>query len=112
MGKFEMYKDTAGKHRFRLKAGNGEIILSSEAYSSKQSCEHGIESVRANAQKKDNFEIQESSNGKSFFHLKAQNGEIIGNSQMYQSHSGLTHGIESVMTNARDAETVDLLIKL
>lgn len=48
-GKFEIYKDKGGKHRFRLKAGNGEIIASSEAYESKAACENGIESVKKNA---------------------------------------------------------------
>jgi uncharacterized protein len=48
-GKFELYTDKAGKYRFRLKAGNGEIIASSEAYESKASAKNGIESVRKNA---------------------------------------------------------------
>lgn len=47
--KFEIYTDKAGEFRFRLKARNGEIILSSEGYSAKASCENGIESVRKNA---------------------------------------------------------------
>lgn len=48
-GKFELYKDAAGKFRFRLKAGNGEIIATGEAYESKASAQNGIESVRKNA---------------------------------------------------------------
>jgi hypothetical protein len=48
-GKFELYRDKAGKYRFRLKAGNGEIIASSEAYESKAGAKNGIESVRKNA---------------------------------------------------------------
>ncbi|MCU0824769.1 MAG: YegP family protein [Leptospira sp.] len=48
-GKFEIYKDKAGEFRFRLKAANGEIIASSEGYSSKAACESGIESVKKNA---------------------------------------------------------------
>lgn len=47
--KFEIYKDKAGEFRFRLKAANGEIIASSEGYSSKQACENGIDSVKSNA---------------------------------------------------------------
>lgn len=47
--KFEIYTDKAGEFRFRLKARNGEIILSSEGYKAKASCENGIESVRKNA---------------------------------------------------------------
>lgn len=47
--KFEIYLDKAGEFRFRLKAGNGEIILASEGYSQKAGCKNGIESVRKNA---------------------------------------------------------------
>jgi uncharacterized protein YegP (UPF0339 family) len=47
--KFEVYKDKAGEYRFRLKAGNGEVIASGEGYSSKQACLGGIESVKKNA---------------------------------------------------------------
>lgn len=49
-GKFEVYKDKAGKFRFRLKSGNGEIIAVGEAYESKTSAMHGIESIRSNAE--------------------------------------------------------------
>lgn len=47
--KFEVFTDKAGKTRFRLKARNGEIILASQGYASKQNCLAGIESVKANA---------------------------------------------------------------
>jgi uncharacterized protein YegP (UPF0339 family) len=48
-GKFELYRDAGGKFRFRLKAGNGEIIASSEAYNSKAAAQNGIQSVKTNA---------------------------------------------------------------
>ncbi|GAA2048185.1 YegP family protein [Catenulispora yoronensis] len=48
-GKFEVYKDKAGKYRFRLKAGNGQIIAVGEAYESKAAVMNGIESIRGNA---------------------------------------------------------------
>ncbi len=57
--KFETYVDKAGEHRFRLKAGNGEIILVSEGYSAKAGCANGIESVRKNAADAANFEKTE-----------------------------------------------------
>lgn len=47
--KFEVYTDKAGEFRFRLKAGNGEIILTGEGYKAKSGCLNGIESVRKNA---------------------------------------------------------------
>ncbi|MBK8468729.1 MAG: YegP family protein [Candidatus Phosphoribacter sp.] len=48
-GKFEVYQDKAGKFRFRLKASNGQVIATGEAYESKKSCLNGIESIRKNA---------------------------------------------------------------
>ena len=47
--KFEIYKDAAEKFRFRLKAANGEVIASGEAYESKDGCKNGIESTKNNA---------------------------------------------------------------
>lgn len=48
-GKFELYTDKSGEYRFRLKAGNGEVIATSEGYSSKAGALNGIESVQRNA---------------------------------------------------------------
>lgn len=48
-GKFELYRDQGGKYRFRLKAGNGQIIAVGEAYNSKQSALNGIASVQKHA---------------------------------------------------------------
>ncbi len=48
-GKFEMFKDNSGQFRFRLKAGNGEIIATSESYTTKSAAQNGIESVKTNA---------------------------------------------------------------
>jgi uncharacterized protein len=46
---FEVYKDKAGEYRFRLKAGNGQVIAVGEGYTTKAACLNGIESVRKNA---------------------------------------------------------------
>ena len=51
MPKFEVYKDAAEKFRFRLKAPNGEVIASGEAYESKDGCQKGIASIKENAPK-------------------------------------------------------------
>ncbi|MGZ5367115.1 MAG: YegP family protein [Aeromicrobium sp.] len=47
--KFELYTDKAGKFRFRLKAGNGQVVAVGEAYESKRAALNGIESIRKNA---------------------------------------------------------------
>ncbi|MGH3705257.1 MAG: YegP family protein [Agromyces sp.] len=48
-GTFELYEDASGHFRFRLKAGNGQTIAASEAYTTKAAAQNGIESVRTNA---------------------------------------------------------------
>lgn len=45
-GKFEVYEDKAKKFRWRLKAGNGEIVASGEAYNTKQAAKKGCEAVQ------------------------------------------------------------------
>jgi len=108
MGKFEVYTDKAGEYRFRLKAGNGENILASEGYSSKDGCENGIESVRKNSQDESKFEVKEAASGKYHFNLKAGNGQVIGTSQMYTTEDGCKNGCDSVMRNAPEAPVLEV----
>jgi uncharacterized protein len=106
MGKFVITKRSNGEYQFNLKAGNGQIILSSEGYSSKAGCDNGIDSVQKNSQDDSKYDRKTSSNGKAYFNLKATNGQIIGTSEMYESESSRDNGIASVKENALDA-TVD-----
>lgn len=108
MAKFNVKTDAKGEFRFNLAADNGQVILSSEGYTKKDSCLNGVESVRKHAADKKWFEVKEASNGKHHFNLKASNGQVIGSSQMYADPSGLENGIKSVMTNAPDAELVEV----
>lgn len=106
---FEIFKSESGdKFYFRLKAKNGQIILSSQGYTSKGGCTNGIESVKSNAENDDAYERKEAVNGKFHFNLEAKNGQVIGKSQMYASTSSMETGISSVKTNAPGAEVKDL----
>lgn len=107
MGKFEIKTDKAGKFRFNLKAGNGQIILTSQGYTSKDGCENGIESVRENSQNDTRFERDAAKNGNPFFNLKASNGQVIGSSEMYSSSAAMENGINSVKKNAPTASIED-----
>lgn len=89
---------------FNLTAKNGQVILSSEGYTSKAGCENGIASVKKNAHEDKHFERKVSKNEKEYFELKAANGEVIGNSEMYNSTASMENGIQSVKTNAPIAE--------
>lgn len=107
MGKFTISKRKNDEYQFNLKAGNGEIILTSEGYTTKTNCQKGIESVRINSQDDTRYDRRVAVNEKEYFVLKARNGEIIGKSQYYSSKSSMEIGIDSVKTNAPTAEIVD-----
>ncbi len=106
-GKFEVYKDKAGEFRFRLKAANGQNILSSEGYSSKTSCMNGVESVKKNSQIPERFVKNKTPSGKFRFNLTSSNGQVVGTSQSYASESGCSNGIKSVAGCAAGASTDD-----
>ena len=106
-GKFEVFKDKAGEHRFRLKAGNGEIILSSQGYNAEAGCANGIESVKKNSTNPDRFTKSTTDSGKFRFNLTASNGQVIGTSQSYKSEAARDNGIEAVGRAAPDASVVE-----
>jgi hypothetical protein len=105
-GKFELKKSKNDKFYFSLLAGNGQTILSSEMYEAKASAVNGIESVKKNGGDAARYEKLTGKDGSPYFTLKATNGQVIGQSQMYASEATRDAGIESVKTNAPSA-TVD-----
>ena len=107
MGKFVIKTGSNSQYYFSLKADNGQKILASEGYTTKASCQNGIDSVKANAKADSNYDRRNSTNGKYYFNLKASNGQIIGTSEMYESTSGRDNGIESVKSNAPGASIVE-----
>jgi uncharacterized protein YegP (UPF0339 family) len=106
-GKFDLKKSTSGKFYFNLKAGNGQIILTSEMYEAKGGATNGIESVKRNAPDDKRYERKQTKDGEPYFVLKAGNGEIIGRSENYSSTASMENGIESVKENAPTAAVED-----
>ena len=117
MGKF-VIKTVASGIKFDLKAGNGEVIATSEVYTSKNACENGIESVRKNApvaaiedqtiegfatEKNPKFEVYKDNKGEYRFRLKATNGQIIATGEGYVAKASCLNGVESVRRNAPEA---------
>jgi len=121
MGKFVL-KETATGFKFDLKAGNGEVIATSEVYTTEAACRNGIESVKkccvgevedqtvaeVVAVKHPKFELYQDKAGEYRFRLKARNGEVIATSEGYTAKAGCLNGIESVKKNAPEAEVVEL----
>lgn len=107
MGKFIIKTASNGQFFFNLKADNGQTILSSEMYTTKAACNNGIDSVKNNAPIDGRYEKKTSSNGKPYFNLKASNGQVIGNSEMYESTASRDNGITSVKNNAATASVIE-----
>ena len=120
MGKF-VVKEGKGGFRFNLKAGNGEIIATSQDYASEDSCMNGIESVRKNAVEakledqtvadfapvtNPKFEVYKDKAGEFRFRLKARNGEIILTGESYKAKASCLNGIDSIRRNAPDSPVV------
>jgi uncharacterized protein len=109
-GQFELKATDNGQFMFNLKAGNGQVILTSQRYQAKDSVKAGIESVKKHAADAAYFERKTSAANEPYFVLKAANNQIIGTSEMYSSATGMENGIASVAANAPDAAVVDLTI--
>ena len=107
-GKFEIYEDKAGEFRFRLKARNGETILTSEGYKAKASAKNGVASVQKNCEDETLFDTSQTASGAFRFQMKAKNRQMIGQSQNYQSAASRNNGIKAVARAAIDAKIVDL----
>ena len=120
MGKFVVKQVKTGI-MFNLKANNGQVIATSEIYNSDAACRNGIESVRKNAptapienqtvegfqvEKHPKFEVYLDKAGEYRFRLKATNGQIIAVGESYKALASCLNGIESIKTNAPDAEVV------
>ena len=118
MGKFVIKAAKTGV-MFNLKASNGEIIATSEIYTTKSACKKGIASVIKNAPiagvedqtqegfetvKHPKFQIYTDKAGEFRFRLRARNGEIIAASEGYKAMAGCVNGIESVKKNAAEGK--------
>jgi len=105
--KYQLYQGKDKEYYFRLRAGNGQIVLNSEGYNSKQAAENGIQSVRMNGIWDSNFERKESKDGQHYFVLKAGNGEPIGRGERYKSKSSCEHGIDVIKSMAATCPVED-----
>ena len=124
MGKFVITATKNDGFVFNLKAGNNEVIATSQVYKSLDSCRNGIESVKNNAPgaaledqtvegyaeaKHPKFEVYKDKAGEFRFRLKAKNGEIIATGEGYKAKASCLNGIESIRKNAVDSEIVEKL---
>jgi len=107
MATFVISRMPNGNFQFHLKANNGEIILSSEPYVSKDAAMNGIISARSNSHRKDRYVLSQTDDGYFFFKLLAANGQVIGTSTLYTTAISRDTGIRSVMNHAIFAKVTD-----
>jgi uncharacterized protein len=101
--RFEIRRDKKGELRFNLTARNGQVVLSSEGYTTKASCKNGIASVQKNCVDDACFDRKVAKDGKHYFALLSRNKQIVGSSQRYASKASMENGIRSVRANAPGA---------
>ncbi|PPD33883.1 MAG: hypothetical protein CTY18_09385 [Methylomonas sp.] len=99
VGWFDISKTNKGKFRFELRAGNAEILLTSELYQVKIAAENGIAAVQKHCAKDELYERKQSDRGKFYFILNAGNQKILATSPFYPSAQARDQGIESVKLN-------------
>ena len=104
MAGYFVLKKSGDQFMFNLKAGNHEVILTSERYVSKKNAEGGIASVRTNSGDDGRYERKTSKAGEPYFVLTAANSQTIGKSEMYSSTSAMEGGIASCKTNGSSKE--------
>lgn len=105
--KYVLKKTTNNEYMFNLRAGNAEVILTSERYDTKAGAENGIQSVRDNSPHDHRYDRRTATTGQPYFALKAPNGRVIGTSELYNSITARERGIESVKHNGPGAPTED-----
>jgi uncharacterized protein len=96
-GKFTLSQSTDGQFRFRLEAGNGAVLLASEAYATRTSAINGILSVQTNGVDSLRYEVAPATHG-FVVHLRAGNGQIIGTSEPYATSASAARGVSSTVT--------------
>ncbi|MBC8021856.1 MAG: YegP family protein, partial [Burkholderiales bacterium] len=106
-GWFAVSKSKTNDFYFVLKAGNGEVVLTSEMYATKDSADAGIASVQGNSHEDSRYERAKGSDGKFRFNLKAANHQVIGTSQMYATEATRDAGIASVKDNGKSKTVKD-----
>jgi uncharacterized protein YegP (UPF0339 family) len=101
--RFKISKNDSGEYSFNLTAANGEKILASERYTTRESAEGGIAAVKVSAEIDGRYERRVARDGELYFVLKAGNGEIVGVSETYTSSGAREKGVAAVQGCAAGA---------
>jgi uncharacterized protein YegP (UPF0339 family) len=94
-GHVDLYQSSDAQWRFRVVAGNGRTLLSSEAYVSKAGAQNGIDSVLENGVDPAMYQVNQTAAGKYNVRLRARNSEVIAFTQGYSTKSNATRAIDT-----------------
>ncbi len=106
--RFQIFRGENGQYYARLRAANGEIVLTSEGYVSSTGATNVVESLRRNATVSASYEIRTSANGQYYFVVIAPNNETIGTSETYTTRSNATRAVDTVVALLRANPTLQL----
>jgi len=95
--RFDVFRGQDGRFYFNVVAGNGEIVLSSQGYTTEASAYNGAVSVSTWGVDPDAYEVADSADGGAYFNLKAPNGQVIGTSEVYSTRSNARRGRDAVV---------------
>ncbi len=95
--RFDVFTGNDGRFYWNLHAGNGEIVLSSQGYSTEAAAYNGAFAVADRGTNADSYDVKQSADGGYYFNVKAGNGRIIGTSEVYSTHSNAIRGRDSII---------------
>jgi len=102
----EITEGATGQFHFNVFARNGQVVLTSESYTTHAAAWNGAFAVQDAAASAASFTLQIAADGSYYFTVAATNGEIVGVSQMYTSRSAAQSGIDSVMSTLATLELI------
>ncbi|MBX7114928.1 MAG: DUF1508 domain-containing protein [Myxococcaceae bacterium] len=95
--KFEVFKGVDARYYFNLKAANGQVMLQSQAYTSKASANNGVSSVQTNGANVFRYQVLEAADGRVYFVLRAANGEVIARSALFETSTDAGEAIADLV---------------
>ena len=107
--KFQIFNKGNKKFYYRLKGGNGKIMLQSGAFDNKNACRQGVNAVKRSSGNRKNFEIKETRGGEYFFNILSGSKQVIGSSDRYNSYDSCSRAVKAVMGYSK-ANIEDLTI--
>ncbi|MBL9018378.1 MAG: DUF1508 domain-containing protein [Myxococcales bacterium] len=93
-----LFNEATNKFRFNVHARNGQVVLSSEQYTTEAAAFNGAFAVQAEGQKVESYTLKANAAGGYYFNLSALNGQVIGTSQQYTTKAAAQDAMKSLQS--------------